>query len=177
MSDRRNMPFAIPTPQMVQDPYARAVLQAIIFNLQVFSGISGDRSAWMLTRKDLTDASIVKHDELGRLAPAFTLPQPTPTSSLSSVGTSTEALLNEMRAGVVDITSGAKTGSVTGLALTGVPSPAAIFMQLVKPTAGGYNIGITVVEDSITVDGWDFELTGSTNVAGFKAAYLLMPEG
>jgi hypothetical protein len=68
MPGRRTMPYGIPSALSVADAHTRATLEAIIANLQVAFGVSGEREQWMVSRDDLVGSSTHTHDDLGRLA-------------------------------------------------------------------------------------------------------------
>lgn len=82
-----------------------------------------------------------------------------------------DVILN-VRAGVEAIASAAEDGSV----LFDTPFAGSLTYVIVpgisKPTAGGDNIDVHVVEDSVSETGFDYELTAATPDANYKLHYI-----
>lgn len=74
--------------------------------------------------------------------------------------------------GTVAIPSGASSVAVSGLALGAVP--AQILPKVRKPTAGAPRIDGDVLDDSVTADGFTFELGAAAPASGYKLDYLLI---
>lgn len=73
--------------------------------------------------------------------------------------------------GAYTIPNGADTGSVTGLALT--LTPRRVMVSVRKPV-GGLNLFASVVDGSISTDGFNFTLNGQTDAGTYKLDYVLL---
>ena len=73
--------------------------------------------------------------------------------------------------GVYDIAEGAEGGTVSGLDLDFTPSTAIVTVQ--KPE-GGLNLTASVVDGTLSADGFEFTLSGMTDSDGYKLSYLLL---
>lgn len=74
--------------------------------------------------------------------------------------------------GTVEIPGGASSVTVSGLALGAVP--AQILPKVRKPTAGAPRIDGDVLDDTVTADGFTFELGAAAPAAGYKLDYLII---
>ena len=167
---KRVMPVGIPSPASISDPATRLFAEAVIANMQVWAGLSGNRDDWMVNRKDMVGASVVGHDKLGRLVPVV---KNSVAGGTSHQGSPVDAILSGLRVGVVSIASGVQTVTVTGLALLSVPTK--IYVDVISPnsTAPGWlRITAHVRYDTVTVDGFTVSLSGVTDTTGYSLAYI-----
>jgi hypothetical protein len=72
--------------------------------------------------------------------------------------------------GSVALVSGQDYIVVTGLALASTPD--SVVVSVSKPTSGNYNIFATVVEDTITTDGFRVELSATPDNGNYKLKYI-----
>jgi len=79
-------------------------------------------------------------------------------------------VISSIRDGEMAITNGSDSVTVTGLALASVPRRVLVNIQ--KPD-GGSNIFGTVLESSITTDGFTVDLSGAADMDGYKLEYQL----
>ena len=75
------------------------------------------------------------------------------------------------RRGTFAIGSGVDSGTVTGLALPSVPAQVLVSM---KKLAGGLNLFAIVRSDSVTTDGFTFDLSAATDSASYQLDYLVL---
>ncbi len=65
---QRSMPFGVPSAAAIADPATRASIEALIANMQVLMGVSGDRDRWAVTRGELVKSGSHGNDDIGSLA-------------------------------------------------------------------------------------------------------------
>jgi hypothetical protein len=82
-----------------------------------------------------------------------------------------DLLVTKIR-GTAAIASGASSVVVSGLGLGA--APAQVLPGLRKPTAGAPQIGGSVLDDTVTADGFSFELDAAAPSAGYKLDYLII---
>jgi hypothetical protein len=87
--------------------------------------------------------------------------------------------INSVNIGGKDFTSGSASlvsGQdflvVTGLGLAAAPT--SVTVSVSKPTSGDYNIFATVVEDTITTDGFRVELSATPDNGNYKLKYITL---
>lgn len=81
-------------------------------------------------------------------------------------------LVNDPLVRTLDLGSGVDSGTVSGLGLSF--TPAQVNAWVIKPS-GGLNLTASVVTASITSTGFDFDLSGLTDSAGYVLAYEILP--
>jgi len=128
----------------------------------VIALLAGRSSATLSFRVKIVDAN--NHEQTFALLPF----------KLWGIGISTDAVPDipeDSMDGEFSIPNAADTVTVTGLNLTAVPRR--VFPVVRKPV-GGYNLFPTVVQDSITTDGFQVQLSGQTDSNQYKLEYLLI---
>jgi hypothetical protein len=79
---------------------------------------------------------------------------------------------SDLHSGTRNLTSGQDFLVVTGLGLA--VAPTAVTVSVSKPTSGDYNIFATVVEDTITTDGFRVELSATPDNGNYKLKYITL---
>lgn len=164
------LPFGLPSAAGIQDPAMRSFAEAVTAVLKTWGGESGNRSQWLVSREELIKASVIGHDELGRLVPVRG--QAAATSVSTSVSSITGAGL---RVGVAPIGLGDNTVTVTGLGLTSAPTK--IFVDVSMPgttSPGSFRLTAHVIANTVTSDKFTVSLSGTTDSADYTLAYIVM---
>lgn len=168
------LPFGLPSTEAVADTAVRRFLDAVAANLRAWAGESGDRRQWLVSRDDLVKASVVGHDDLGRLYPVVTKPASSAMTNRTRA-TVSDVVVSGLRVGSQAIASGVDLVTVTGLGLAAVPS--VVLAAVITPTSttpGSFRITAHVVDDTLTTDGFTVSLSGTTDSAGYRLAYVTM---
>lgn len=79
---------------------------------------------------------------------------------------------SDLHSGTRNLTSGQDFLVVTGLGLA--VAPTAVTVSVSKPTSGDYNIFATVVDDTITTDGFRVELSATPDNGNYKLKYITL---
>lgn len=81
-----------------------------------------------------------------------------------------DVLVNAIR-GSYNLTSGADSGTVTGLALSS--TPVSVLLHPIRKPAGGFNLFATPISGTLTTDGFQFTLSGAPDLSTYWLDYVI----
>ena len=130
---------------------------------ELFAALGTSQTLQAMLIIQITDASGAVQTFLSPVtiyAPYYTSTEGTPVNATG------------MARGSLLLGAGVNSGTVTGLGLANAPSQVLVSMRKVT---GGLNLFAIVRDDTITTDGFSFDLSSATDAATYKLDYLVMP--
>jgi hypothetical protein len=119
-----------------------------------------------------TSLSVTIQNQVAPVAPANTSGFQSQIASLTQQLASLQLSIPKIFAGTFAIGSGVNSGTVTGQAVPFTPTRA---IAVVRKQTGALNIFATVVDTTITTDGFGFVLSSLTDTANYKLDFIMLP--